>query len=333
MSTHDHPAPDQPISFLTIIAHHGKAGHMARFALENGALAAYHSYAHGTVPGHILSLLGLSGVRRELVTLPVPRDLGPQLLDRLCQEFHIDKETNGIAFLQSGEMKGPDEPPSEYVLIAAVVNEGDGEYVVESARKSHPVGASILRALGSADHSKKTFDFDIIPQKEVVLIVAKSCYLDKLYKAIYEEMASEAPGRGILFTMALDQVAGMLDTALDCDDEEDPDNSPVPQDTASGQNALLIMTDRGHSAEIVVSVEQCGGTGATIIHFRRTDTGSRGWYGPLGDLEKELVLTITSPGTADCITDELLRSFKKETDRPLSIGSLPVMHFIKLSGE
>ena len=43
-------------SLLTIISNPGKTDQMARFALQNGALSAYHCYAHGTVPSHLLSL-------------------------------------------------------------------------------------------------------------------------------------------------------------------------------------------------------------------------------------------------------------------------------------
>lgn len=321
---------DGPLCLLTVISDPGKADAMARFALRNGALAAYHFYAHGTAPGHLLTLLGLSGVRREMICLTVAGNQGHALLDDLCRHFHIGREMNGIAFLQNMDPgdKGP-AAPSDYVLLAAVVNEGEGEYLVESARRCQPVGATILRALGTADHSKKTFDFEIVPQKEVVLIVARSCYLDALYRAIYDEMVTESPGRGILFSLPLVHAAGLLDMVPSC---EEPSGAPQqPSEPACQEDhvALFVAADRGHTAGILATVEACGGTGATILHCRLAAPGSGGWYSRLGDPEKEIVLVITQSEKAEQIRRRL--ADEAVAARPVQTGQLRVTRFRHLS--
>ena len=49
-------------SLLIMISTPKKAEDMANYALANGAAGAFFSYARGTLPGHILAMLGLAGV-------------------------------------------------------------------------------------------------------------------------------------------------------------------------------------------------------------------------------------------------------------------------------
>ncbi len=315
-------------SLLTIISNPGKTDQMARFALQNGALSAYHCYAHGTVPSHLLSLLGLAGVRREMVTLTVPKTQGLRLLNHLCEHFNIGKETHGIAFLQNMDDGETDRGDYEYALIAVVVNEGVGEDVVDSARKSQPVGATILKALGTADHSKKTFDFEVNPQKELVLIIARTCHVNALRQSILDGFDLDEPGHGIFFSLALDEVRGILDMVPECDGDP-TEETPAPG-SQNDHTALLVGVDRGHSHDIVSCSESHGGTGATILHFRRTEPYSQGWYGRLGDLEKELVLIVAKKELALEIEDSL-QIMEKSGDQEMALSKLQVTHFCRLS--
>lgn len=323
------PYIDEAKSLLTIISNPGRTDAMARFALQHGALSAYHSYGHGTVPSHLLSLLGLAGVRREMVTLTVPKAQGSRLLDSLCEQFHLGKETNGIAFIQSFDDK-EDIESSEYFLIAAVVNEGAGEDVVDSARKSHPVGATILKALGTANHSKKTFNFEINPQKELVLIIARSCHVDALCHSICDGLQKEEPGHGILFAFALDEVRGILDM-VPKRDRDTTEKTLHSRAVTDDHVALLVALDRGHSHDIVSVSESHGGAGATILHFRRTEPYSQGWYGRLGDLEKEVILIIAKRQVTEAIRGAL-SDIKGKDERELAFGQLKVSRFCRLSG-
>lgn len=320
---------DADLKLLTVISSPGKASSMAQFALEEGALTAYHCYAHGTVPGHLLSLLGLSGVRRELVSITLPASKSQALMDRLCQHFKIGSDMNGIAFLSSFETEGR----SDFSMIAAVVNEGEGEDVVDSARRCQPVGATILKGLGTADHSHKSFDFEIIPQKELVLIISRSCQSTVLFEAIYQAMRTEKPGRGILFAFDLDRVEGILDMTPECEDDPSlvPPQSPASAPPDLDLVALTAVTGRGHTREIVATMEAKGGTGATILHCRKTDAASKGWYSRLGDEEKEIVIILTQRPVARAIKADLIEKLGSDESGPLVISQLKVTQFKKLS--
>ncbi|MFA5585421.1 MAG: hypothetical protein WDA02_02595 [Saccharofermentanales bacterium] len=321
--------PEQPVSLLTVISNPGKADAMARFALQQGARRACHFFAHGTVPGHLLSLLGLSGVRREMITLTVPQEEDSALMDSLCEHFQIGRELHGIAFLHRPDTGAVNSP--DFYLIAVIVNEGEGEYVVESARRCHPVGASILKAMGTADHSRRTFDFEIVPQKEIVLIVTPASHIEAIYSALYHELHSDQPGRGILFALALERVAGLLDMAPDCENGDQEEVAAMPREAdAQKWVALFTVSDRGKTAAIMDTVERSGGTGATVLHCRQTDDASGGWIDRLAHLEKEITLIITEADRARTIQAELTAQ-ARETGEKLDITQLDVSHFVKLS--
>lgn len=334
---------NQSYCLLSIITTPGKAESMTRFALQNGAIMAHSCFAHGTVPNHILSLLGLAGVRRELVIFTVPEASGQNLMDLLCARFNIGKAMNGIAFLQNLNnhvTPGDVKKESDYIMIAAIVNEGDGESVVESARRCHPVGASILRALGSADHSKKTFNFEIFPKKEIVLIIAHSCHTEVLCQSIFGELRTEIPGRGILFSTGLERVVGVLDVEQERNGEQDSPDSPQDalQDfdqslPAADYVALFAVVNRGHTGKIINVAEQCGGSGATILHVREMDSGSQSWYSRLGDAEKEIVLMLAPREISTAITKELTEFSATHKSGHILIGRFDVDRFQHLSDQ
>ena len=171
-----HEAIREKYSLLVMISTQKKVEKMANYALANGANSAFFSYARGTLPNHILLALGLANVKREIAVLSVPNSMAAILLDRINQKFDLAEKMGGIAYLITREktMTRPDvDRDHTYSAIVTIVNEGEGEDVVTNVRRKYYVGATILHASGSADHSRKTFDFEIVPSKEIVLIITK----------------------------------------------------------------------------------------------------------------------------------------------------------------
>jgi nitrogen regulatory protein PII len=201
-------------SLLIMISTPKKVEEMANYALANGAVGAFFSYARGTLPNHILSILGLANVKREIAVLAVPSSMASSLLDNINRQFNLAEKLGGIAYLISLEKtstESDDEPEDTYSMIATIVNEGEGEDVVEQVRSSYPIGASILHALGSVNHSKKTFNFEIVPSKEIVLIITRKNLCEAIYRKIHDSLRTELPGRGVIFSTNIDKVAGIFE--------------------------------------------------------------------------------------------------------------------------
>ncbi len=328
-------------SLLIMISTPKKAEDMANYALANGAVGAFFSYARGTLPSHILSMLGLANVQREIVALAVPSRMAESLLEQINVEFNLKEKLGGIAYLISLERakKQPTERLGHsYSMIATIVNEGEGEDVVEQVRQSHPVGASILQATGSADHSRKTFNFEIVPSKEIVLIIAKRHQCEAIYRTINESLRTEMPGRGIIFSTDIDMVAGILekDQELKLEQELFAD-SVEPQDhkatvtDESHQVAVLALVDRGFTGEIIRLAEAEGSHGATIMRGRFTAHESRGFFGHSDEIEKEAIIMIATKDTALAILRQLHQYSATQLDRPIVLTWMRIHSFNRFS--
>ena len=100
-------------SLLIMISTPKKVEEMANYALANGAVGAFFSYARGTLPNHILSILGLANVKREIAVLAVPSSMASSLLDNINRQFNLAEKLGGIAYLISLEKtstESDDEP-------------------------------------------------------------------------------------------------------------------------------------------------------------------------------------------------------------------------------
>ncbi len=329
-------------AILSIISTPKRAEAMALFALEHGADSALFINASGTITGSLLNLLGLSSVKRLLAIMRVDAEKSDDLLRKIEDHFTLNRSMGGIAWIQK-QVAEASAPQTEYSMVVAIVNAGEGRFVVEQARRSHPVGASILEAVGSADHTRKTFNFEIVPEKEIVLIISKTDECNAVGNTIYEALRTEKPGRGVLFTAGIDMVSGIYQ-ANKSDDSNVPDKHgdlarradtnkylfvdeadvsrrelPLVAETVPASASfeklkpsryvgLITVTERGHAADIVACAEAAGGHGATILHGRETCTPSDRWLDKLTQSTRDSVIMISEEKTAEAI----LSALKKE---------------------
>ncbi|HHW93478.1 MAG TPA: P-II family nitrogen regulator [Clostridiaceae bacterium] len=313
-------------SLLIMISTPKKVEEMANYALANGADGAFFSYARGTIPNSILSLLGLAGIKREIAVLSVPKSIASPLLGDLNQRFNLAEKLGGIAYLVSLEQtKAPIDNDLErtHSVIATIVNEGEGEDVVEYVRRRFHVGATILYASGSADHSKKIFNFEIVPKKEIVLMVSKKNFCEAIFRTIHDSLRTELPGRGIIFATDLDEVAGIFEkdrrsdkTFIETENVQstgsiihNAESETLPSADSNKlsktgirdvphQIAVLVLVDRGHTGAIIRLAEAVGSRGATIMRGRFKEQESRGFLSHTGDIGKEAIIMIASKETA-----------------------------------
>jgi nitrogen regulatory protein PII len=342
-------------SLLIMISTPKKVEEMANYALANGAVGAFFSYARGTLPNHLLSVLGLANVKREIAALAVPNSMATSLLDNINRQFNLAEKLGGIAYLISLEKTTAgidDEQEYKYSMIATIVNEGEGEDVIEHVRRNYHVGASILQALGSVKHSKKTFDFEIVPSKEIVLIITRKNLCEAIYRTIHDSLRTELPGRGVIFSTNIDKVAGIFEKNRETekmiaeDDSKLTDSEPcetnselLPEPTVNEtaehdkthQIAVLALVDRGHTGDIVRLAETVGSRGATIMRGRFTEHESRGFLSQTGDIGKEAVIMVANKETALAILRQLRLYAATHTDEHILLTWMRIHSFSRFS--
>ncbi|MDL2236621.1 P-II family nitrogen regulator [Christensenellaceae bacterium OttesenSCG-928-K19] len=115
----------------------------------------------------------------------------------------------------------PDE--SQYRLILTIVNRGFADEVMDAARDAGAHGGTVLYARGSGVHEmQKFFGITIEPEKEVVLILVDVESRDQIMKAICKGAGLNTEGRGMSFTLPVDDVMGIVHLMKGADATEPP---------------------------------------------------------------------------------------------------------------
>lgn len=96
-----------------------------------------------------------------------------------------------------------------YDLIITIVNRGFSDLVMDAARSVGASGGTILHARGTGVHEvERFFGISIQPEKEFVLILAEHEARQQIMQAIAEQAGLNSHGKGIAFSVPVDDVVG-----------------------------------------------------------------------------------------------------------------------------
>ncbi len=95
---------------------------------------------------------------------------------------------------------------SGYKLISVIVNSGYAEDVMAAARKAGASGGTIINARGTGtEDDVKFFGITLIPEKEMLLIIAEQDKVDDIYEKISEVPTLAEPGGGIFYSINVEK--------------------------------------------------------------------------------------------------------------------------------
>ena len=98
-----------------------------------------------------------------------------------------------------------------FELIVAIVNRGFSDLVMDAARKAGASGGTILHGRGTGVHeAAQFFGVAIQPEKELVLILTRAGERRAIMAAIAEGAQLYRQGRGLIFSLPVDEVAGIV---------------------------------------------------------------------------------------------------------------------------
>lgn len=99
----------------------------------------------------------------------------------------------------------------QFDLIITIVNRGFADDVVDAARSAGAEGGTIMYGRGTGVHEHvKFFGITIEPEKEVVLILILSEKKQAVMEAICNKAGLLTPGKGISFSMPVDDAVGIV---------------------------------------------------------------------------------------------------------------------------
>lgn len=108
----------------------------------------------------------------------------------------------------------------EFDLIITIVNRGFDDVVMEAARSAGATGGTVFNARGAGVHeAEKFFGISIQPEKDIILILVKSEYRKQIMHAIRNEAGLNKEGRGLSFSIPVEDVCGIVHMNLDFKDK------------------------------------------------------------------------------------------------------------------
>ncbi len=180
----------------------------------------------GTASSVILSYLGLDEVKKSVVLTVVPSILETKIMYDLHKKLEIYKPGNGICFSlpitsasrylstiykdvnvkEEYSMK----KDKEYELIVLIVSEGYANVAMDAAKKVGASGGTLISGIGlGSKEATKFLGITIEPEKDVVLILVPKDEKKKVMEEITNEVGLSKEGRGICFSLPVDNVVGL----------------------------------------------------------------------------------------------------------------------------
>ena len=100
---------------------------------------------------------------------------------------------------------------NNHEVIFAIVNSGYADDVMDVAREQGVRGGTILNARGVARADEAAFfGITVHHEKEILMMVVEKAIRDNVLNALYREMGMARKAQGIVFSMPVSDVAGLV---------------------------------------------------------------------------------------------------------------------------
>lgn len=181
--------------------------------------------AHGraVADSRLLQALLLADVQQDVV-FTLMRDETQPVVNAVREAARLNKKKlGGIAMLldvtgmlvrfaqNATENAAPVAARSErmesgYTLLTVIVNDGYADDVMAKARSAGARGGTILVGRGTGtEEDVKFFGITLVPEKEVLMIVAENKQVDDILAAVRTVPTLAEPGGGVVYAMNVEQ--------------------------------------------------------------------------------------------------------------------------------
>ena len=111
-------------------------------------------------------------------------------------------------------------------LIITIVNRGFSDLALEASKTAGAKGGTVLHARGTGVHEvERFFSISIQPEKEVILSLVRHKAAKEVMHAIIEAAGLQTEGKGLCFSLPVDEVTGIARWLAADGSEADP---PAP---------------------------------------------------------------------------------------------------------
>lgn len=202
------PVTNPDLLFIGVVTR-GKGSQMMNLLRRRGASYAICTFAEGTVPGHVLRMLGMAKTKKELVLALISQDIEDSCYEGLAFELKLDHPGHGVAF--SVPLCNHPEPSENNPLAASliIVDKGKGEDVLDLFEQLGLRGGTMLSAYGGATIAKILFDMPVQPEKELVFVVAPEMKIKEMFAALGPTLKLDQPNQGVAASFPITRSLGL----------------------------------------------------------------------------------------------------------------------------
>lgn len=209
---------------LLSIVQNGVAEALVHQTKQAGARGGTILVGKGVAEHAILHMLGIGDSHKEIVLTLLTEEQVEGVWESLSSFRKNKRLSCGIAMLidvphllrhsdPSSQTRGKSEEnqrrntmESPHTLITCIVNKGTADEVMDAARKAGATGGTIMAARGTGkEEDVKFFGVQLVPEKEMLLILVGSGLTGKVLEAIRSVPCLAEPGSGIAFCTDVDR--------------------------------------------------------------------------------------------------------------------------------
>lgn len=183
---------------MLLITERGQAQKAMKSLREKGARGGTILFARGTASSSLLAALGLGDSRKEVLISLLDEDINDTITGAVRR-----MRMKGAVMAELSDRKD-----IGMKMIEIIAEKGYADDIMAAARKAGATGGTVIEAHGTAsDEDVKFFGSPIVPEKEILLIIAKDEIADAVTKAVCEMECLKKKGMGIVFTIPVSEFA------------------------------------------------------------------------------------------------------------------------------
>ncbi len=219
-----------PLRVLVMVVDDEMAEKASSFFYHNRVPLQYIITAQGTAPSDILSILGLSETDKRLVVATLPKVIADDMIVKLYQKFNLGVPGSGIVFtlpltginlqfvnmlnaMERGDNEGKEEwhmSDIKHSLVAAIVNQGYSDDVMEAARQAGARGGTVIHGRRVAGEKVvNTWGLSVQDEREIVFILVKNEHKHDVMQVIADRCGMHSEAKGLVISMPVDNILGL----------------------------------------------------------------------------------------------------------------------------
>jgi Nitrogen regulatory protein PII len=209
-------------ALICCVVNIGDSSKVLKFARKYGIKEGIVSIGKGTLNSRLLTFLKINEIRKEIVSMIVEGESAFETIKGISEDMAFEKPHHGIAFMHSVSGLSDDKHNFEentkktevkncmYSAIYIIVERGKAEDVIEVANNAGSRGGTIVNARSAGSHeTQKLFSLEIEPEKEKIIIIAKTELKDNIITAVKNHLNLDEPDNCTIFVLDVNEVYGL----------------------------------------------------------------------------------------------------------------------------